>query len=58
MSDFEVQVLDLLKSCSNSLYVIGGFCVLLAFVGAIAGFLWAFDKDQASAEKKKKELKN
>ena len=58
MSDFEVQVLDILKSCQNSLYVIGIVC-LLSFLGVLVGLLlWSIYKDRESAEKNKKQIKD
>ena len=57
MSDFELQVLDILKSCQNSLYVIGIVAFIL-FLGALGGLLiWAIYKDKETADKNKKELK-
>lgn len=58
MSDFEVQVLDILKSCQSSLYVIG-IVALLSFLGCLGGLLvWSIYKDRETADHNKKELKN
>lgn len=58
MSDFEVQVLDILKSCQNSLYVIGFVVVLSFFVCFVGLLIWSIYKDRETADKDKKELKS
>lgn len=57
MSDFEVQVIDILKQCNDKFSGLLVLFGLLFVIGCVALLIWSFCYDKKEAEKRERKLK-